>query len=86
MADRNDTQRLYSDLSERYGKDIFLGLHGESLGAATTVRAMMYHPGVKFAVADCGFADIENVLEGVMKYSHLPVSALKAASKMAKLK
>ena len=86
IRESQDLISMINDTYERYGKDIFLGLHGESLGAATTVRAMMYHPDVKFAVADCGFADIENVLEGVMKYSHLPVSALKAASKMAKLK
>ncbi|SFB70096.1 alpha/beta hydrolase [Ruminococcus albus] len=61
-----DTRSRYSDISQ-------LGLHGESLGAASTVTSMKYHPEVDFAVADCGFSDIDNVLRGAYKKYHVPV-------------
>lgn len=60
-----DTRSRYSDISQ-------LGLHGESLGAASTVASMKYRPDVDFAVADCGFSDIDNVLRGAYKYYHMP--------------
>lgn len=59
-----DLAELVKDARRRWGEDITLGLHGESLGAATTVSALRYDPKVDFAVADSPFADIVNVLEG----------------------
>ena len=67
-----DLNCLIEDTRNRYPNLTKLGLHGESLGAATTVTCMKYHPKVDFAVADCGFADIENVLRGVLKRSKMP--------------
>ncbi len=60
-----DTRTRYPDLKQ-------LGLHGESLGAASTISALQYRPEVDFAVADCGFSDIENVLRGGYKLAHVP--------------
>ena len=60
-----DTRKRYSDLT-------VLGIHGESLGAATTVMSLRYHPSVAFAVADCGYSDIENVLRNILKRMKLP--------------
>jgi fermentation-respiration switch protein FrsA (DUF1100 family) len=34
--------------------------------------SLRYHPSVDFAVADCGYADIENVLRNIMKRMKLP--------------
>lgn len=60
------------DTYERYGKDITLGLHGESLGAASTLVALKSKPDVKFAIEDCGFADIVNVQKVGLKNMHIP--------------
>ena len=84
IREGKDLTAVIDDAYERFGQDIFLGLHGESLGASTTVRSLMYHPRVEFAVADCGFADIENVLAGVLKSRHVPGFILKSASQLAK--
>ena len=65
IREARDLMSVIRDARERFGEDIVLGIHGESLGAATTVTALQYRPEVAFAVADCPFADIENVL-------HLP--------------
>ena len=60
-----DTRKRYTDLTA-------LGLQGESLGAASTIMSLRYHPQVDFAVADCGFSDIENVLRNGIKNLGMP--------------
>ena len=67
-----DLDLLIKDTRERYHDIEVLGLHGESLGAATTVICLKYSPQIDFAVADCGFSDIENVLREGYKSAHVP--------------
>ena len=67
-----DLAALVEDTRRRYPDFTVLGLHGESMGAATTVTSLKYHPKVDFAVADCGFSDIENVLRGAFRKAHVP--------------
>ena len=69
----NDTKSRYHDIS-------LLGLHGESLGAATTITSLKYKPDVDFVVADCGFSDIENVLRAGYRNAHAPVFLVDVAS------
>lgn len=77
-----DLKALIEDTRSRYPDMTILGLHGESLGAATTVTVMKYKPQVDFAVADCGFSDIENVLRGAYRSRHLPDSAVMTLADM----
>lgn len=67
-----DLAKLIEDTRERYPDLTVLGIHGESLGAATTVMVLKYSPEVDFAVADCGYSDIENVLRKGVKDLKLP--------------
>ena len=67
-----DLDLLIRDTSVRYPDLTVLGLHGESLGAATTITALKYKPEVDFVVADCGFSDIENVLKHGYRNAHMP--------------
>ena len=60
-----DTRARYSGLSQ-------LGLHGESLGASTTIEALAYAPEVDFAVSDCAFTDVESVLVQKLRTMHAP--------------
>lgn len=85
IREREDLLALIRDSRDRYGEDIILGLHGESLGAATTVACLYARPEVAFAVADCGFADIENVLRGAGSKARIPDFLLTLAMFMAKL-
>ncbi len=80
-----DLLRVIDDTRNRYGKDIVLGLHGESLGAASTVAALAFKPDVAFAVEDCGFADIINVQKVGLKFMHLPTFLVYPASIMSKV-
>lgn len=72
ILESSDLNCLIRDTRERYPDLTTLGLHGESLGAATTLTCLKYKPAVDFAVADCGFSDLENVLRGQAKVNHFP--------------
>ena len=67
-----DLALLIEDTRKRYPDLTVLGLQGESLGAASTIMSLKYNPQVDFAVADCGFSDIENVLRNGIKNLKMP--------------
>ena len=72
ILEGRDLECVVKDTRERYPDLQTLVLHGESLGAASTITSLKYRPRVDFVVADCGFADIENVLKGGFRSAHLP--------------
>ncbi len=72
IRESRDVMAVVADTRRRYGNIRVLGLHGESLGAASTAMCMKYKPQVNFGVCDCGFADIENVIKGSVESMHLP--------------
>ena len=81
-----DLNCLIKDTRERYQDIAVLGLHGESLGSATTITCMKYKPEVDFAVADCGFADIVNVLHTASKFGSLTPAMIKMTDCGSKLR
>ena len=85
ILESKDLHALIEDTRARFGDQILLGLHGESLGAATTIAALAYDHDLAFAVADCGFCEITNVLKVGLKSMHLPASFLHAASLAARI-
>ncbi len=80
-----DLDCLIKDTRERYENISILGLHGESLGAASTIGVLRYTRDVDFAVADCAFADIENVLTGTIKVKALSPVLARSASLASKM-
>lgn len=86
IREGQDLDVLIKDTRERYTDITELGLHGESLGAATTVTCLKYKPEVDFAVADCGFSDIENVLKGLYKSFHVPTMIVDIADVGSRLR
>ena len=72
VLERKDLLAMIQDSRERFRNMAILGIHGESLGAATSVAVLKEKPPVDFVVADCGFSDIVPVLKGAMKGMHLP--------------
>lgn len=72
VREAKDLKCIIDDTRARYPELRTLGLHGESLGAATTITVLQYRPEVDFAVADCGFSDIENVLRLGYRNAHVP--------------
>lgn len=69
-----DLYDVISDTFNRFGKDIFLGTYGESMGAATVLLEGAEDDRIKFIVSDCGFSSFEEVLRDVMTQRfHIPV-------------
>ncbi len=86
VRESEDLNAVIADARARFGDMKALGLHGESLGAATTVAVLKYAPAVDFAVADCGFAEITPVLVGGLRAMKLPGVLVHVASACAKLR
>ena len=72
ILEGKDLAELVKDTRERYPEITELGLHGESLGASTTIEALAYKPDVDFAVSDCAFANVESAIKQKLKTMHLP--------------
>lgn len=81
-----DLRCLIDDTIKRYPDISTLGLHGESLGAATTITVLKYRPAVDFVVSDCGFSDIENVIREGYRKASLPSFLFDAADFTGKLR
>ena len=60
-------------LRNKYGEDISIGLHGESLGAASSLFALGMDTSFEFCVADCPFTDLGVLLEDLGSgWMHIP--------------
>ncbi len=86
IRESKDLRMVIEDTYERYGRDIQIGLHGESMGAGLQVMALEHHPEVAFIINDCGYAEILPVLQWkVQEAFHFPGWLAKLASPFAKL-
>lgn len=63
-----DLNYIIEDTYSRYGDVKLLGLHGESMGASTTLNALRYTDKVDFAVADCGFESLKFMVHDMYLY------------------
>ncbi len=89
IRESQDLYALIKDTRQRYSRENVLptiGLHGESLGAATSAAVLQYDQGLSFVVADCGFSKITNVLKAGLKQMHLPGFLVYFASAAARMK
>ena len=86
IRERKDLMTMIRDSRERYPDMEELGLHGESLGAATTIAVLEEKPPVDFAIADCGFAEILAVVKGLVNSMHMPGFLADVASVWAKIR
>ena len=84
--ERKDLLALIEDSRERYPDATLFGIHGESLGAATSIAVLEEKPQIDFVVADCGFSEISSVLKGGLKGMHLPGFLVHVASLCAKIR
>lgn len=62
--EKEDLAAVVDELKKRQGEDLFFGIHGESMGAAT---ALLYAGNIRddadFYVADCPFSTFEEQLQ-----------------------
>ncbi|MPQ44168.1 alpha/beta hydrolase [Clostridium tarantellae] len=50
-------------LKTRFGENIILGLHGESMGAGTVMECLRFDNNIKFAIEDCGYSDLSELVK-----------------------
>ena len=86
VRERKDLMAVIRDSRQRYPDMQLLGLHGESLGAATSIAVLEEKPPVDFVVADCGFCDIVPVLKGSLRKMRFPAFLVNVASVCARLR
>ncbi|WP_300260697.1 alpha/beta hydrolase [Clostridium sp.] len=49
-------------LKSRFGNDIILGLHGESMGAGTVMETIPLNDSIKFVIEDCGYSNFYELI------------------------
>lgn len=54
-------------LEKRKGKELFLGLHGQSMGGATVLICGAKNPKVKFIIDDCGYSSAKAIIKDQIK-------------------
>jgi hypothetical protein len=76
ILDRYDLLAWIDYAIERFGKDVQIVIHGDSMGASTVLMTTGFKElpkNVKFAVADCGFTSPESVFSHILKRDyHIP--------------
>jgi len=61
--EKYDVQTWVTWLLDHYGSDITIGLHGQSFGGGTVLEYLaIAHPNVKFAIADCPYSDLTELM------------------------
>ncbi len=85
VRERKDLAVLIRDCIDRYHPKVF-GIHGESLGAATSIACLEDKPQIDFVVADCGFSNISDVLKSGMRSMHLPEAVVSLSSICARIR
>ena len=86
MRESKDLFKIIEDTHKRYGDISVLGIHGESLGAATSISVLKFEPDIDFVVADCAFARISPVLKAGLKAGHTPMIFYYIASAWTKIR
>lgn len=62
IRESHDLMSVIEDTYARYGSDIHIGLHGESMGAGLQLMALSHKPKIDFIINDCGYSEILPVL------------------------
>ncbi len=73
VFEKMDGKRMVEYAMELDGRDITIGLHGESMGASTAVMLAGIAPQVDFVIEDCGFTSAFDELKVRLREEyHLP--------------
>ena len=65
-----DLLSVIRDTYERYGEEIELGLHGESMGSAISLSVLRSVSRLRFVVADCGFSNFYDLMSELFTARH----------------
>ncbi len=60
--EKYDVNMWIEYLKSRFGNDIILGLHGESMGAGTVMETIPLNNSIKFVIEDCGYSNFHKLI------------------------
>ena len=60
--EKYDVNMWIEYLKSRFGNDIILGLHGESMGAGTVMETIALNDSIKFVIEDCGYSNFHELI------------------------
>lgn len=60
--EKYDVNMWIEYLKSRFGNDIILGLHGESMGAGTVMETIPLNDSIKFVIEDCGYSNFHKLI------------------------
>ncbi|ELC8362184.1 alpha/beta hydrolase [Clostridium perfringens] len=60
--EKYDVNMWIEYLKSRFGNDIILGLHGESMGAGTIMETIPLNDSIKFVIEDCGYSNFHELI------------------------
>ncbi|HAT4363414.1 TPA: alpha/beta hydrolase [Clostridium perfringens] len=60
--EKYDVNMWIEYLKSRFGNDIILGLHGESMGAGTIMETIPINNSIKFVIEDCGYSNFHELI------------------------
>lgn len=68
-----DMVEIVHQIKRKYGYDSEIGLFGCSMGGATTgLASRMLNKEIKFAILDCPYSSLKNLIIGICKTHHIP--------------
>jgi alpha-beta hydrolase superfamily lysophospholipase len=85
-AESDDLAQIINLFRRKYGTDITLGLHGESLGAFTSLMVLNNKPTVDFVIEDCAYSDTIRELKYQMGRNKIPPVIFKLVVIVARVK
>ena len=60
--EKYDVNMWIEYIKSRFGNDIILGLHGESMGAGTVMETIPLNDSIKFVIEDCGYSNFHELI------------------------
>ena len=70
--EKEDLKAVIDHLEATYGKDIYIGTCGESMGSATCLLEQKDDQRIRFVISDAGFTCLETLIKEQMRQKHLP--------------
>ncbi|MGL4107215.1 alpha/beta hydrolase [Clostridium sp. LP20] len=61
--EKEDLDRWIDFIVKRRGDNLFLGLHGQSMGGSTVLMCGASNPRVKFVIDDCGYSSGKEIIK-----------------------
>ena len=86
LSDNGFSKKAFCEVLKAYGEEIVIGLHGESMGAASVMNSLKYDLDIDFVVDDCGYNSLEKLICYKLKSMRLPRIMLKGCNLILKRK